>query len=77
MSNIENANGVSTEDDSGRLERWTEYCKDLYNYSIKTDHAKLYNTQEKDKEQPLTILNEEVINALKLKNLEKWKIIRY
>ena len=37
MSNIEDTNGVPIEDDSARLERWTEYCKDLYNYPIKTD----------------------------------------
>ena len=39
MSNIEDANGLQIEDDSARLKRWTEYCKDLYNYSysIKTD----------------------------------------
>ena len=39
ISNIEDANGVPIEDDSARLERWTEYCDDLYNYPIKTNHT--------------------------------------
>ena len=34
MSNIDDANGVTIEYYSARLERWTEYCKDLYNYPI-------------------------------------------
>ena len=69
MSNIEDAHGVPIEDDSTRLERWAEYCRDLYNYQIKTDHSKLHNTREEDAEQPLPILKEEVINAIRtLKN---------
>ena len=69
MSNIEDANGVPIEDDSARLERWTEYCRDLYNYPIKTDQSKLHNTREENEEQPLPILKEEVINAIRtLKN---------
>ena len=69
MSNIKDANGVPIEDDSARLERWIEYCKDLYNYPIKTYQLKLNNTREKYEEQPLPILEEEVINAIRtLKN---------
>ena len=69
MSNIDDANGVPIEDDSARLERWIAYCMDLYNYPIKTNKAQLYSTREKDEENPLPILNEEVINAIRtLKN---------
>ena len=69
LSNIDDANCVPIEDDSARLERWTEYCNDLYNYPIQTDQAKVYNTREKNEEQPLQILKEEVINAIRtLKN---------
>ena len=68
MSNIEDSNGVPIEDDSTRLERWMEYCRDLYNFPIKTDLSKLHNTRE-DAEQPLPILKEELINAIRtLKN---------
>ena len=65
MSNIDDANGLTIEYDSARLERWTEYCKDLYNYPIKTYQAKLYNTREKDEEQTLKILKEEVLKAIR------------
>ena len=52
------------------MDRWTEYCKYLYNYPIKTDRAKVetYNSRQDD-EQPLPILKSEVIHAIKsLKN---------
>ena len=39
LSNIEDANGISLEDDNAKLVRWTEYCIYLYNYPIKTDRA--------------------------------------
>ena len=70
ISNIEDAIGIPLEDDTAKLDRWTEYCKDLYNYPIKTDRAKVetYSSREDD-EQPLPILKLEVINAIKsLKN---------
>ena len=37
ISNIEDANGIYIPLEK---DRWTEYCKDLYNYPIKTDRAK-------------------------------------
>ena len=52
------------------MDRWTEYCKDLYNYLIKTYRAKVEtdNIREDDKQQ-LPILNSEVIHPIKsLKN---------
>ena len=69
-SNIEDANGIPLEDDNAKLDRWTEYCKDLYNYPIKTDRAKVetYKIREND-EQPLPILKSKVIRIIKsLKN---------
>ena len=52
------------------MDRWTEYCKDLYNYPIKTDRAKVEtDTSREYDEQPLPILKSEVIHAIKsLKN---------
>ena len=72
ISNIEDANGISLEDDNAKLDRWTEYCKDLYNYPIKTDRAKVetYNIREDD-EQPLPILKSEMIHAIKSLNNDK------
>ena len=48
----------------------TEYCKDLYNYPIKTDRAKVETDNiREDDEQPLPILKSEVNHAIKsLKN---------
>ena len=52
------------------MDRWTEYCKDLYNYPIKTDRAKVEtDNSRQDDEQLLQILKSEVIHAIKsLKN---------
>ena len=70
ISNIEDANGILVEDDTAKLDRWTEYCKDLYNYPIKTDRAKVEtDNSRQDDEQPLPILKSEMIHAIKsLKN---------
>ena len=52
------------------MDRWTEYCKDVYNYPIKTDRAKVETDNiREDDEQPLPILKSEVIHTIKsLKN---------
>ena len=61
ISNIEDANGILVEDDTAKLDRWTEYCKDLYNHPIKTDRAKVETDNScQDDEQPLPILKSEV-----------------
>ena len=52
------------------MNRWTEYCKYLPKYLIKTDRAKVETDNiREDDEQPLPILNSEVIYYIKsLKN---------
>ena len=68
ISNIEDANGI-LEDDTAKLDRWTEYCKYLYNYPIKTDRAKVEtDNRSQDDEQPLPILKSE--------NSKKWQVTR-
>ena len=58
------------EENTEKLDRWTEYCKDLYNYPIKTDRAKVEtDNSRQDDEQSLPILKSEVIHAIQsLKN---------
>ena len=65
ISNIEDSNGIILEDDTEKLDRWTEYCKDLYNYPIKTDRSKIETDNSRQDEHPLPILKSEVIHAIK------------
>ena len=57
-------------DDNAKLDRWREYCKELYNYTIQTDQTKVETDNiREDDEQPLQILKSEVTHAIKsLKN---------
>ena len=52
------------------MDRWTEYCKYLYNYPIKTDRAKVEKDNiREDDEQSQPILKSEMIHAItNLKN---------
>ena len=64
---IEDRNGVPLADDTLKLNRWTEYCKELYNYPINPDpnvlaHNGNHNT---DTYYELLILESEVVNAIK------------
>ena len=40
---IENKKGILVKDDTEILNRWSEYCKDLYNYQIAPDRNLLSN----------------------------------
>ena len=64
---IEDRNGVPLAKDTLKLNRWTEYCKELYNYPINPDpsvlaHNENHNTYIDDE---LPILESEVVNAIK------------
>ena len=57
ISNIEDSKGIPLEYDTAKLDRWTDYYKDLYNYPIKTDRVKVETDNiREDAEQPLPIL---------------------
>ena len=64
---IEDSNGVQLAEDTLQLNRWTEYCKELYNYPINPDPSVLsYNgNHNTDTDDELPILESEVINAIK------------
>ena len=67
---IEDSNGVPLAEDTLKLNRWTEYCKELYNYPINPDlsvlaHNVNHNTDTDDE---LPILDSEVVNAIKTLN---------
>ena len=69
MSNIDNANGVPIAYDSARLER-----QNIARIYIITQ-AKFYNTREKNEEQPLPILKEEVMNAIRTLQMENHQVL--
>ena len=59
--NHQRNNGIPLANDNSRIERWTEYCKDLYNLKINPDCDKLQNdNHQSEMEQPLQILKSEV-----------------
>ena len=67
ISIIEDRNRVPLAEDTLKLNRWTEYCKELYNYPINPDpsilaHNGNHNTDTDDE---LPILESEVFNAIK------------
>ena len=64
---IEDSNGVPLAEDTLKLNRWTEYCKELYNYPIYPDPSVLaHNGNHKtDTDNELPILESEVVNAIK------------
>ena len=67
---IKDKTGTPLADDKAKMERWTEYCKELYNYSINPDIPLLQTNTLANKEVTiLPILKSEVEYAIKkLKN---------
>ena len=64
---IEDRNGVPLAKDTLKLNRWTEYCKELYNYPINPDPSVLAHNGNHniDTDDELPILESEVVNAIK------------
>ena len=64
---IEDSNGVPLAEDTLQLNRWTEYCKELYNYPINPDPSVLAHNgnHNTDTDDELPILESEVVNAIK------------
>lgn len=61
---IEDHDGKLLTDGEDVLKRWTDYCKDLYNYKLQPDTS-ILNTQRSPEEEPSPpILREEVIAAM-------------
>ena len=76
---IEDSNGVPLAEDTLKLNRWTEYCKELYNYLINPDPSVLAHNvnHNTDTDDELPILESEVVNAIKtLKEGNKCKNYR-
>ena len=50
-----------------KLNRWTEYCKELYNYPINPDPSVLAHNENQNTytDDELPILESEVVNAIK------------
>ena len=63
---IENKDGNLLTESSAVLTRWTEYCKELYNYPIQPDTTLLEEeTREQKEPSPLPIMREEVEEAIR------------
>jgi len=61
---IKDKNGNNLTEETDILNRWTEYCSELYNYQSKGDTSILTN-QESTNDDNFPILREEVENAIK------------
>ena len=63
---IEDKNGVLLTESNDIMYRWTEYCKELYNYQIKPDTNIIKNQQNtiRPEPSPLPVLKEEVTEAI-------------
>ena len=62
---IEDKNGNLLTENSAVLARWTEYCKELYNYPIQPDTAILAGeTRPQEEPSPIPIMREEVEEAI-------------
>lgn len=60
-SRIETCKGCLFSDGKAVLDRWTEYCSELYNYPLTTDSNILQDTQETNIEpEDLQVLHAEV-----------------
>ena len=64
MNTIQNKNGNSLTEEKEIMERWTEYCSELYNYQNRGDLSVL-NVQESTNEDNHPILREEVEAAIR------------
>ena len=62
---IENKEGELLTENTAILERWTEYCTDLYNHNIQPDQNLLHNPQADDDEYHLPILRSEVRDTIR------------
>ena len=67
---IEDRNGVPLAEDTLKLNRWTEYCKEFYNYPINPDPSVLAHNgnHNTDTDDELPIIESEVVNAIKTLN---------
>ena len=68
---IQRKSGLCLTEECDVLDRWTEYCYDLYNYTLIVDPSVLACPQNREEEEVLPILREEVETAVK--SLKKGK----
>ena len=62
---IEDSKGELLTEETEVLNRWTEYCQELYNYQLQPDTSLLENAPRDRTAEPLPILKEEVEQAVK------------
>ncbi|KAI8509548.1 hypothetical protein Bbelb_133960 [Branchiostoma belcheri] len=65
---IEDSSGKLLTESSAVLDRWSEYCKELYNYELHPDTTKLdsaHETEEGEVEEDLPVLRDEVADAVR------------
>ena len=62
---IEDKSGNLLTENSEILNRWTQYCQELYNYKIRPDTSILKDQSETRVPSPLPILKEEVEEAIR------------
>ena len=66
---IEDKDGHILTENEAVLNRWTEYCKDLYNYELKVDKESLGQTQDRETDpqttQILRVEEEEAVKQMK------------
>ena len=60
---IEDKNGQPLAEENSILKRWTEYCQELYNYPIKSDHS-IIISQNTDNVDELPILKSKVEDSI-------------
>ncbi len=63
---IEDKNGNTLTDKSKIVDRWREYCEELYNYKGEVDGSipnRLANEQDQEEDPPITL--DEVIDAVR------------
>ncbi|XP_062571862.1 uncharacterized protein LOC134233828 [Saccostrea cucullata] len=70
-TSIQDKSGKCLTEEKDILDRWTEYCSELYNYQLKGDQAVLNCPMANTEEDPLPILREEVESAINAIKLEK------
>ncbi|XP_066285795.1 uncharacterized protein [Branchiostoma lanceolatum] len=69
---IEDSSGNLLTENTAVLDRWTEYCTELYNYELQPDTAKLNNPHWAERvPDDLPILRDEVADAVRSMKLGK------
>ena len=62
---IEDKKGELLTDDEAVLNRWTEYCQELYNFPLQPDKSILVDEPKHNIPEPLPVMKEEVKEAVK------------